>query len=61
MGYSHFYAEVLRVKTVAEEVAGDKDVYVIFDELFGATMLKMPTTRLILSPRLFQKIGIVFL
>ena len=40
MGYSHFYAEVLRVKTVAEEVAGDKDVYVIFDELFKGTNVK---------------------
>lgn len=40
MGYSHFYAEVLRVKTVAEEVAADKDLVVIFDELFKGTNVK---------------------
>ncbi|MRG44399.1 DNA mismatch repair protein [Chitinophaga sp. SYP-B3965] len=40
LGYSHFYAEVLRVKTVAEEVAADKDLYVIFDELFKGTNVK---------------------
>lgn len=40
MGYSHFYAEVLRVKTVAEEVAADKDLFVIFDELFKGTNVK---------------------
>ncbi|MGN6419985.1 MAG: MutS-related protein [Pseudobacter sp.] len=37
MGYSHFYAEVLRVKKVAEEVASGKDLLVIFDELFKGT------------------------
>lgn len=37
MGYSHFYAEVLRVKTVAQQVAADKDLIVIFDELFKGT------------------------
>jgi DNA mismatch repair protein MutS len=40
MGYSHFYAEVLRVKTVAEQVAADKDLIVIFDELFKGTNVK---------------------
>ncbi len=40
MGYSHFYAEVLRVKTVAEEVAAGKDLLVIFDELFKGTNVK---------------------
>jgi DNA mismatch repair ATPase MutS len=40
LGYSHFYAEVLRVKTVAEEVAADKDLIVIFDELFKGTNVK---------------------
>lgn len=40
LGYSHFYAEVLRVKTVAEEVAADKDLVVIFDELFKGTNVK---------------------
>ncbi|NOW95066.1 DNA mismatch repair protein [Mucilaginibacter sp. SG564] len=40
MGYSHFYAEVLRVKTVAEKVAEDKSLVVIFDELFKGTNVK---------------------
>lgn len=40
MGYSHFYAEVLRVKKVAEEVATGKNLYVIFDELFKGTNVK---------------------
>ncbi|TSJ36418.1 DNA mismatch repair protein [Mucilaginibacter corticis] len=40
LGYSHFYAEVLRVKKVAEEVAAEKDLVVIFDELFKGTNVK---------------------
>jgi DNA mismatch repair protein MutS len=40
LGYSHFYAEVLRVKTVAEQVAADKDLVVVFDELFKGTNVK---------------------
>ncbi|TCD00964.1 MutS-related protein [Pedobacter psychroterrae] len=40
MGYSHFYAEVLRVKTIAEQVAADKNLVVIFDELFKGTNVK---------------------
>ncbi len=39
-GYSHFYAEVLRVKKVAEEVSAGKDLIVIFDELFKGTNVK---------------------
>jgi DNA mismatch repair protein MutS len=39
-GYSHFYAEVLRVKTVAQEVSAGKDLYVLFDELFKGTNVK---------------------
>ncbi len=39
-GYSHFYAEVLRVKTVAEQVSSGKDLVVIFDELFKGTNVK---------------------
>ena len=31
MGYSHYYAEVLRVKQVAEEVAKGKNLVVVFD------------------------------
>ncbi|OKS88765.1 MutS-related protein [Mucilaginibacter polytrichastri] len=40
MGYSHFYAEVLRVKKVAAEVSSGKDLVVIFDELFKGTNVK---------------------
>ena len=40
MGYSHFYAEVLRVKKVAEEVSRGKNLVVIFDELFKGTNVK---------------------
>lgn len=40
MGYSHFYAEVLRVKKVAEEVSSRKNMIVIFDELFKGTNVK---------------------
>ena len=40
LGYSHFYAEVLRVKKVAEEVASGKKLLVVFDELFKGTNVK---------------------
>lgn len=40
LGYSHFYAEVLRVKKVAEEVSTGKNLLVIFDELFKGTNVK---------------------
>jgi len=40
MGYSHFYAEVLRVKKVAEEVNKEKNLVIIFDELFKGTNVK---------------------
>ena len=40
MGYSHFYAEVLRVKKVAEEVSSGKNLAIIFDELFKGTNVK---------------------
>lgn len=39
-GYSHFYAEVLRVKTISEEVAAGKTLFVLFDELFKGTNVK---------------------
>jgi len=39
-GYSHFYAEVLRVKQVAEAVAKGERLLVIFDELFKGTNVK---------------------
>jgi DNA mismatch repair protein MutS len=40
MRYSHFYTEVMRVKTIALELAGDKDLVVIFDELFKGINVK---------------------
>ena len=40
MGYSHFYAEVLRVKNIAQEVSRPKNLVVIFDELFKGTNVK---------------------
>jgi DNA mismatch repair protein MutS len=40
LGYSHFYAEVRRVKTVAEDVSSGKNLLVIFDELFKGTNVK---------------------
>lgn len=39
-GFSHFYAEVLRVKKVANEVSSGKRLLVIFDELFKGTNVK---------------------
>lgn len=39
-GYSHFYAEVLRVKKVAEAVSTGRNLVVIFDELFKGTNVK---------------------
>ena len=35
MGYSHFYAEVLRVKKVAQQVRQTQHLIVVFDELEG--------------------------
>jgi len=40
MGASHFYAEVLRVKRVAEELNHGRNLLVIFDELFRGTNVK---------------------
>ncbi|AYB31971.1 MutS-related protein [Chryseolinea soli] len=40
LGYSHFYAEVLRVKHAAEQVGAGKNMVVIFDELFKGTNVK---------------------
>ena len=40
LGYSHFYAEVMRVKCVAEKVASGKRMFVVFDELFKGTNVK---------------------
>jgi DNA mismatch repair protein MutS len=40
MGYSHFYAEVLRIKKVAQQLAEGKKLFVIFDEMFRGTNVK---------------------
>lgn len=40
MGASHFYAEVLRVKKMAQEAAAGKRIFVLFDELFRGTNVK---------------------
>lgn len=39
-GNSHFYAEVLRVKKVAQALAEAKSLFIIFDELFRGTNVK---------------------
>ncbi|SFU08171.1 ABC transporter [Algoriphagus locisalis] len=39
-GLSHFYSEVKRVKEVASEIKNDKNLVVIFDELFRGTNVK---------------------
>ena len=39
-GYSHFYAEVLRVKKIAEEINRTGNLVIIFDELFRGTNVK---------------------
>ena len=39
-GYSHFYAEVMRVKTVVEEIVTGRPMLIIFDELFKGTNVK---------------------
>lgn len=40
MGYSHFYAEVLRLKKVAGQVSRSQNLVIIFDELFRGTNVK---------------------
>jgi DNA mismatch repair protein MutS len=40
LGYSHFYAEVVRVKNAAEATATGKYLLLIFDELFKGTNVK---------------------
>lgn len=40
MGASHFYAEVLRVKKMAYELAQGKNLFIVFDELFRGTNVK---------------------
>jgi DNA mismatch repair protein MutS len=40
MGASHFYAEVLRVKKMAQELHTSKNLFIVFDELFRGTNVK---------------------
>ncbi|MDO6432350.1 DNA mismatch repair protein [Flavitalea sp. BT771] len=37
MGASHFYAEVLRVKKMAQELSQSRRLFIVFDELFRGT------------------------
>lgn len=39
-GYSHFYAEVMRIKNVALKLQTNKNMLVLFDELFRGTNVK---------------------
>lgn len=40
LGYSHFYSEVHRVKEIAKKINTEKNLFVIFDELFRGTNVK---------------------
>ncbi len=40
LGYSHFYAEVKRLRKVAEQVSRTDNLIVVFDELFRGTNVK---------------------
>lgn len=54
MGHSHYYAEVLRVKKVAEYVNQRKNMVVIFDELFKGTNVKDAFEATLTVTRAFQ-------
>lgn len=55
LGYSHFYAEVLRVKKAAQEVGSSKNMLVIFDELFKGTNVKDAYDATVAVTRAFGK------
>jgi DNA mismatch repair protein MutS len=40
LGYSHFYSEVKRVKDIAVKISSQKNLFIIFDELFRGTNVK---------------------
>jgi DNA mismatch repair protein MutS len=40
LGYSHFYAEVKRVKDIAIKINSKKNLFIVFDELFRGTNVK---------------------
>ncbi len=56
MGYSHFYAEVVRVKKIATEVASGKKLVVMFDELFKGTNVKDAYDATVAVTEAFSKI-----
>lgn len=55
MGHSHYYAEVLRVKKVAEYVNQSKNMVIIFDELFKGTNVKDAFEATLTVTRAFQQ------
>ncbi|WP_231424749.1 DNA mismatch repair protein [Pedobacter sp. Leaf250] len=55
MGHSHFYAEVLRVKEAAVNVASGKSFVVLFDELFKGTNVKDAYDGTLLVTKAFSK------
>lgn len=56
MGYSHFYAEVVRVKKIAIEVASGENLIVMFDELFKGTNVKDAYDATVAVTEAFSKI-----
>ena len=40
LGYSHFYAEVARIKMIAEKLKENSNMLIVFDELFRGTNIK---------------------
>ncbi len=55
MGYSHFYEEVRRVKSIAEKVSTNKYLVVLFDELFKGTNVKDAYDATVSITRAFSK------
>jgi DNA mismatch repair ATPase MutS len=56
MGYSHFYAEVVRVKKIANEVSSGKKLIIMFDELFKGTNVKDAYDATVAVTEAFSKI-----
>lgn len=56
LGYSHFYAEVVRVKKIAIEVASGKNFIIMFDELFKGTNVKDAYDATVAITEAFSKI-----
>ena len=55
LGHSHYYAEVLRVKEIAQAVHEGKSLVVIFDELFKGTNVKDAFEATLAVTRAFQQ------